>query len=37
MFFIDNSVGETPFTHDPKILIQYIRKDELQMVFQFEM
>ncbi|KAJ9101239.1 hypothetical protein QFC21_003458 [Naganishia friedmannii] len=32
-----NGVGETPFTHDPKILIQYIRKDELQMVFQFEM
>ncbi|KAJ9118658.1 hypothetical protein QFC22_003878 [Naganishia vaughanmartiniae] len=31
------TVGETPFTHDPKILIQYIRKDELQMVFQFEM
>ncbi|GHJ89286.1 hypothetical protein NliqN6_5688 [Naganishia liquefaciens] len=31
------TVGETPFTHDPKVLIQYIRKDELQMVFQFEM
>lgn len=31
------TVGETPCTHDPKDLIQYVRSDELRMCFHFEM
>ncbi|KAH8831350.1 glycoside hydrolase family 13 protein [Flagelloscypha sp. PMI_526] len=33
------TVGEAPFTHDPKVLAQYVlpANKELQMVFQFEL
>jgi hypothetical protein len=32
-----HSVGETPFTHDPKVLIDFVRSNELRMTFNFEL